>query len=274
MIMAELPQLAILTRPADRNEALALKLEQGGWQVLLAPAMAIELTHSADQPGPLPDTYDLVIFASRAAVSGYCAQLPPGYLWPQRCAIATVGSATATLVRQLIAGSYALHCPQTQQVDSEALWVLLQQQDRLPKRALMVRGQTGREWLLDRLSEHGVEVSILSVYQRRPTRLSAGLKLALHDCAQARRRATWLFTSKDAIALWLKELSSLGILSWFVECAVVLTHEKFSLDLQNGLQLLGFSRHPTDLTICKPEDCAIIKCFLSRFSLPRLTIIP
>ncbi|WP_050849460.1 uroporphyrinogen-III synthase, partial [Bordetella pertussis] len=167
-------QIAILTRPQGRNGALAQRLHDAGWQTLCLPALRIEPLPPENGVVPLPRDYDLVVFVSGNAARLYLEQLRErGELpWPAGAVAATVGPASARALLdsgQFGADTTVLHPAETAPThDSEALWALLRARPALPRRALLVRGTQGRDWLADRLVAAGVEVSRHAVYRRRP----------------------------------------------------------------------------------------------------------
>jgi len=85
------------------------------------------------------------------------------------------------------------------QFDSEALWLRLQARDWRGRRALIVRGDGGREWLADRLRMAGAQVDEVSAYRRTLPTLDASQRRVL-DAALARpREHLWWFASAQAI---------------------------------------------------------------------------
>src|SRR5205085_11554131 len=89
--------------------------------------------------------------------------------------------------------------PQAAQFDSEALWQRLQGRGGRGTRVLVVRGDGGRDWLADRLTEAGAEVHALSAYRRVATSF-AGAARARLEAALASDDVVWLFSSSEAIA--------------------------------------------------------------------------
>ncbi|OXC90945.1 cysteine dioxygenase [Achromobacter sp. KAs 3-5] len=72
---ADGPRIAILTRPAGRNEALAGRLQGAGWQPCILPALEIHPLAVAAEDLPRPSAYDLVVFVSGNAARQYLDQL-------------------------------------------------------------------------------------------------------------------------------------------------------------------------------------------------------
>ncbi|WP_409558291.1 uroporphyrinogen-III synthase, partial [Achromobacter animicus] len=72
---AEGPRIAILTRPAGRNEALAGRLQDAGWQPCILPALEIHPISVASEDLPRPSAFDLVVFVIGNAARQYLNQL-------------------------------------------------------------------------------------------------------------------------------------------------------------------------------------------------------
>lgn len=155
----------LLTRPADESRVLAQMLAAGGHYGSALPMLVIEPLSL----GKRPAAGWLQRFAAVIVVSKPAAHLSLGWLSPDPAAIVprwfAVGAATAEVLRQ---GGINASFP-TQGDDSEALWQLPELILALKaggNRALIIRGEGGREWLAERLVEQGVEVEYLELYRR------------------------------------------------------------------------------------------------------------
>src|SRR5690606_13594117 len=163
----------VLTRPQGKNAQLASRLAADGWQALALPALTLHplITDAAQLPAP--DDYDLVVIVSSNAVKFYLdlfAQRGNGDSWPARTLAATVGHASARPLYDsgLIPHAQILHPDaEAQGQDSEALWVLLQPRLHQLGRVLIVRGESGREWLGAQCEEAGSRVQRLGLYGDR-----------------------------------------------------------------------------------------------------------
>ena len=82
--------------------------------------------------------------------------------------------------------------------DSEAVWLRLREGDWRGASALIVRGDGGREWLADRLSEAGASVDAVGAYRRVAPAFS-GTDRDLLDKIVASADSLWLFSSSEAI---------------------------------------------------------------------------
>ena len=84
-------------------------------------------------------------------------------------------------------------------LDSEALWAQLASRDWRGRRALIVRGEDGRDWLADALRGAGAAVDFVAAYRRCAPQPDAE-GLALLAAAQAAPQDhTWLFSSSEAV---------------------------------------------------------------------------
>ena len=158
----------LLTRPAEESAALAFELAAAGIFSSSLPLLAI-------WPLPLSD-------AQRALIAGldrYCAVIvvskPAARLglelvsqyWPQapRQKWFSVGAATAQIL-----ADYGLDVSYPQcGDDSEALLAMPEFEGAVAcdkPRALILRGEGGREMLADRLRSLGVQVDYLELYRR------------------------------------------------------------------------------------------------------------
>lgn len=224
-------RLAVLTRPAGRNEAVAERLRAQGWEVLMLPALRI--VPLTPHPLPLAADYDLVIFVSGNAVRHYFASLAPmpgAATWPAATAAAVVGEASAAALRatpqwpesatllQPVAGA-----PQ----DSEALWQTLRTRPT-PRRVLIVRGTEGRDWLAEQLAGQGAQVDICAVYARQPDTWPPEALARLAQAARASLPAHWLITSAEGFQAVTRQLEQAGLQAWFSACPGVTVHPRLA----------------------------------------------
>ena len=255
---------AVLTRPAGRNEALAARLAAAGWQALAMPALALEPLDQAGPP-PAPQDFDLVVFVSGNAARLYLEQadLPGG--WPASSLAATVGAASAQALRdspKFGPQGRILHPPSEAPFhDSEALWQLLSARP-LPRRVLLVRGETGRDWLADRLAEAGAQVQRHALYRRQPAHWPAQALQRLRQMAAASATdpqapaPVWLLTSGAGIDAVADAVRAAGLFDWWARSRFVVTHPRLGKHLLAVAQ--GAGQTPM-VKICMPSDEAILE---------------
>jgi uroporphyrinogen-III synthase len=255
-------RIAVLTRPEGRNEALAGRLREAGWQALTLPALVIEPLpdHS---PAPMPGDFDLVVFVSGNAARLYFERLAGRVSaggWPAGTRAATVGAASARAVRESPLWNPAatlLHPPAgapTQ--DSEALWRVLPR-DAPPRRVLLARGAQGRDWLAQRLEDAGAQVTRLALYRRRP---AAWADAAIRQCAawagaQPPARPVWLLTSAESIDALAGQARAHGLFDWWRRCHFVATHPRVK---KHFLQKAApWGDRAASVKVCRPVEDGI-----------------
>ncbi|MBN8503255.1 MAG: uroporphyrinogen-III synthase [Burkholderiales bacterium] len=182
----------VLTRPAAQAVDWARQLEALGVEVRSCPLIDIE----PDPPGcaaawaAWPET-DAAFFSSPAAV----AAMGDGP-WERLPLAACVGPGTAAALRA--AGAHRVLSPphDAKLFDSEHLWPLLQEAGPWSgRRWLWLRGEGGRDWLMQRLQDVGAVLRPIGVYHRMPPRLSAEELVAA-----LAHPGLWLFSSSEAMA--------------------------------------------------------------------------
>lgn len=159
----------LLTRPQDECAALAASLAEHGVASASLPLLAIEpLEETPEQRSLLLDLdrYCAVVVVSKPAarlglerIDRYWPQPPARQDW------FAVGAATAAILDDY---GLRVHHPEDGD-DSEALLALpaLARALRVPgPRALILRGEGGREFLAERLRGQGVAVDYLELYRR------------------------------------------------------------------------------------------------------------
>lgn len=260
--VAQAPRVAVLTRPAGRNEALAQRLRGAGWTTCVLPALEIQpLPAAADLPRPAH--FDLVIFVSANAARCYLDQLAQAggpQSWPPAVVAATVGPASAAGLHELPAfgaNTTVLHPgDQAPSHDSEALWDVLRGLPRLPARVLLVRGTQGRDWLGDQLQAHGVAVTRHAAYARRPAPWDASEFARLRRWAGQGVKPTWLITSGEGADAVRNHLLAAGLDAWWADCGFVLTHPSLAGRVPD--------RAPQAMVkICLPNDESIFQAFVA-----------
>ncbi|WP_373973931.1 uroporphyrinogen-III synthase [Chitinibacter sp. SCUT-21] len=171
-----------VTRPAAQAAELSQALAAYGAQVLAFPLLEIAPPLDA---APLHaalaqlERYDLAIFISPSALDSVFAHLTTP--WPGQLAVAVVGPGSAKRAAKL--GVQTIICP-TKQFDSEGLLAMPQMQNRAGQRMVIFRGQGGRDILPRALQSAGVNVELVSSYQRLAPQLNASelLTQLTHGC--------------------------------------------------------------------------------------------
>ncbi len=247
----------VVTRPGAAGQALTSALVAAGQPALWLPAFQFG-------PAPEPDraratlallsTFDLAIFVSPQAVRA-TAELLPGQ-WPAQTRIAAVGAATRVAVLDAIAGadSAAVIAPEgdndTEASGSEALWRALQSLPLPPQRVLLLRAQSGRDWLGQRLQSLGAQVEALATYARVATVPDADLREALDKAASAPMAS--VISSSDAVAALQRMLAPQPpVWQALLAGPALAAHPRIA----TGLRAAGFAR----ISICALTARAVLQ---------------
>ena len=163
------PELAgvgvLITRPAGQSGRVAELIDASGGEPILFPAIRIEPLPDVDRAAALTDLqqFGLLIFVSPNAVRVAMPHILKNGGLPAHCEVAAVGPGTAAALKK--SGVRNIISPQ-EGFDSEAL---IRELSSLPLgscRALVIRGQGGRELLGETLRSRGAKVEYLECYRR------------------------------------------------------------------------------------------------------------
>lgn len=233
----------IVTRPRPQCAAWLARLAELGVKAVALPL--IEILPARD-PAPVAaawaalDAVDLAVFVSPNAVEQFFRHADRA--WPAGTLAACVGpgSAHALAERGVPPGLIVQPAADAASLDSEHLWTQLS-----PRRAwagarvLLLRGDGGREWLAERLTEAGAGVQAVTTYHRAGPAFDAA-ELALLSEVRARPGSyAWLFSSAEAIG----HLGGLGLAGQ----RAIATHARIA----EAAQAAGF--HPVVLARPAPE---------------------
>jgi uroporphyrinogen-III synthase len=244
----------VVTRPEEAGRRVTAELAALGVDALWLPAFDLG---PAPDPQAVADTlarladYDLAIFVSPAAVRATAAVLSDA--WPTTTAIAVVGAGTERAVRERLAGANAAivfsAAGDDAESGSEALWSALSAQPSPPQRALVLRAQGGREWLLDRLREVGAQVEPLAVYERRAHAPNDADLDWLHRHAEQGAVAS-VVTSSEAVAAFMDAMRDApAALAALRAGPALASHPRIA----ERLRVSGFG----DVRLCAPNAAAI-----------------
>jgi len=169
----------LVTRPAAQSARLCALLETAGYEAIRLPAIEIldpvnlyELEAVSDEL----DSYDLAVFVSVNAVQKGVEFVLDRREWPEQTGIATVGARSAEAL--LPYGLSTDYVPE-HQFNSEALLALDELQDMTGQRVIIFRGNGGREYLHDTLTDRGAEVDYVEAYRRACPVVDAAAMLEL-----------------------------------------------------------------------------------------------
>lgn len=266
-VVAQAPRVAVLTRPAGRNEGLADRLRGARWTPCILPALDIHPLPIAAADLPRPADYDMVVFVSGNAARQYLGQLARTdgpMCWPAGVIAATVGPASAAGLSELLgfgANTTILHPgEQAASHDSEALWEVLCGLPRLPARVLLVRGAQGRDWLGDQLQAHGVVVTRHAAYLRAPAQWNGSDIACLRRWAAQGVTPIWLITSGESADTVRNHLQAVGLTAWWNRCGFVVTHPSLVRRVPGAAHGEG---PQAMVKICLPNDASIFQAFVA-----------
>jgi uroporphyrinogen-III synthase len=195
-----MPDPVVITRPAPQAASLAERLAALGREAVVFPLLDIQpLPDQSALRAALADVsgYALVAFVSPNAIAAACALRTD---WPRSVTLAVMGEGSRiALARHGIDDSNAtiVSPANTGRTDSQTLLEALDLDSLRGKRALIVRGETGRELLGDALRAAAMEVIQIAAYRRKippfdhARRQELGRLLGCDSC--------WLITSSEAL---------------------------------------------------------------------------
>jgi uroporphyrinogen-III synthase len=194
----------IVTRPQAQAQALVAQLRDTGVDAVALPL--IEIVPVAD-PQPLRQAWQdlaacaFVMFVSANAVGRFFDARPPGAAWPAATRAGATGPGTAAALLAAGVPAAAIDAPPGPAFDSDALWSqALAHRDWARRRALIVRGADGRDWLAGRLRAAGAQVAFVAAYERRRPQLDAAAAALLAEACARPHEHLWLFSSSEAVA--------------------------------------------------------------------------
>ena len=130
------------------------------------------------------------------------------------------------------------------QWDSEGLWTELQKLnwDWSTKKAIIFKGEGGRDWLAETLKNAGVQVEAFSVYARVPLDLNSPAWSDIHKIDFA--KSLWLLTSSEAVRYLAQAKLPIDL------ATAICSHH----NIADTAEQIGFGKVFT----CEPGDEALI----------------
>jgi uroporphyrinogen-III synthase len=194
----------IVTRPAAQAGPWVQRLQALGVDAVALPLIGIE--PPAD-PAPLQlawthlDGAALVMFVSPNAVAHFFEARPPGVSWPPAALAGSTGPGTTRALHEAGVPQALIVEPDPHgPFDSEAVWAQLGAQPWAGRRALIVRGDGGRDWLSQQLRAAGATVDFVASYRRVPPTIDAAAHALLQAALAAPDDHRWHFSSSEAVA--------------------------------------------------------------------------
>jgi uroporphyrinogen-III synthase len=211
--MDPMPELSpvVVTRPLAQADQLAASLTAAGRRVEVLPLLQIL---------PLPDAaplqaelarlsrYRLVAFVSPNAIDAAFAHLAA---WPAQVAIAVMGQGSRDALARhgVTAANATIFSPlDPERSDSTTLFAALDAAALRSAPVLIVRGDSGRQFLAEALQAAGAEVTQVAAYRRAAPEFSPELGRRLAELAA--RSCDWIITSSEALRVLLALIRHIG----------------------------------------------------------------
>jgi uroporphyrinogen-III synthase len=253
----------IVTRPSGQARRL-IELIRGGAQtqaiavnVLGLPLLTIVPKNDSGTVTAISKALrnaKLIIFVSPNAIECTMRSITDaGMVWGDlvnaQTRVGVVGSSSRdALLRHGVEAGAIVMPANASQSDSEGLWRALQNhiQDWQAYSVLILKGEGGRESLLDHLQAAGAAVEALSIYTRIPLDSSSNQWQAVQGLDA--NTSLWLLTSSEAV----RHLGT--ILPSFAESHALCSHP----NIAKAAKEIGF----TEVAVCDPGDESIAQAAL------------
>lgn len=160
----------LVLRPRDQADSLSSRLCEAGATVTHCPTIEIEpITVPSSQLSRAEKVDWLVFISPNAVTCGLKAFAAAGLDLPAGARIVAVGAGTANALRE---AGVRVDVQPEHGGGSDALLTHRRLQALAGQRAVIVRGEGGRERLAQGLTERGARVEYIEVYRRRPAALA------------------------------------------------------------------------------------------------------
>jgi uroporphyrinogen-III synthase len=214
----------VVTRPAGQTGHMAALIRAAGGEPVLFPAL--EILDAVDlQPVRALierlDAFDLAIFVSANAVNKALDLVYAQRAWPGGLRVATVGRGSERALERR--GFSAVIAPR-ERFDSEALLELPELKAVQGKRAVIFRGEGGRELLGATLSARGAAVEYAECYRRSRPQADIAPLLGL---AARHELDAFTVTSSEGLENLHDMLGEAGR-QWFRQTPLFAPHERIA----------------------------------------------
>jgi uroporphyrinogen-III synthase len=255
--------MLLVTRPREQAQDWVAGLQAAGVAASTVPLLGIEAVSAEPQLAALSQawgqlaSFRAVMFVSPNAVSGFfaSARAPwPAHTW----AVAPGPGTAAALQAQGIAPAQIMQPPQhAKQFDSESLWPELACEDWADQSVLVVSGEGGRDWLIQRWQEAGAQVHTVVAYRRAaPVLLEAEAQRLRWAVAQP-QQAWWLWSSSEALAhlppLVRAQVPRINWSAWVLQAQGLATHPR----ILEQAHRLGFAK----VQACRADLASVVAAY-------------
>lgn len=173
------------------------------------------------------------------------------YDWPTHLKLALIGGGSEKIILESRFKPTLIVKPANEeQWDSEGLWLQLFAQEKkwAGKKVLIVRGDSGRDWLVSRLEFEKADVRLISIYKRKnldrndeywQNFLKMWESLSSSRALNESKPLIWVMSSSLACQYLSQTLITLGLKEVILSQSIALaTHEKIAQTAKD----IGFSR--------------------------------
>jgi uroporphyrinogen-III synthase len=175
--------------------------------------------------------------------------------WPATTIVGAVGAVTREAVLTELRGveRATIVAPNVEdESGSEAFWRAWQSTRRRVRRALLLRAESGRDWIIEQLRAEGAIVDVLAVYRRVPRMLTISDRDRLRQWLESAATPLTVVTSSEAVGTLLEQVRAVdGADGWLRGGTAVATHPRVAQQLHSA----GF-RH---VETCDADDDAILR---------------
>lgn len=252
----------LVTRPAAQAAEWVAWLRERGIDAAALPLIGILPPRD---PGPVRAAWAglasrrLVVFVSPNAAEQFFALRPAGTTWPPGTLAGSPGPGTSRSLRALGVPAERIVEPAADaaQFDSESLWQRLRPLGWQDASVLIVRGESGRDWLADTLRERGASVDFVTAYERGAPQLDVREATLLRAACSEPRAHVWMFSSSESIA----HLETLAPGADWRAATALATHPRIA----QRARAAGFGA----VLECRPSVDAVVACLQSSETRPR-----
>jgi uroporphyrinogen-III synthase len=246
----------LVTRPAAQAAEWVGWLRERGVQAQALPLIGI---FAPPDVAPVHEAWAaltrrrLVVFVSPNAAEQFFAQRPPGLAWPASTLAGSPGPGTSRVLRALGVPAACVVEPAADaaQFDSESLWQQLAPRDWHGASVLIVRGESGRDWLAETLREQGASIDFVTAYQRGAPLPDDAERGLLREAVALPQAYAWLFSSSESIA----HLEALLPQTDWQAAHALATHPRIAQRARDA----GFGQ----VHECRPSVEAVVACLQS-----------
>ncbi len=244
---------ALVTRAAHQNQTVCNLLQQHDWQAICVPMIAVQsspLTAHKQHILNTIESYDYLFFISVNAVN-FALQAINGKIERlQNSLCIAVGESTQ---KALAAAGIAKILMPKQGFNSESVLKLNALQHLKGQSCLIIRGESGREYLATHLQQRAAQVDYLDIYQRYlPEHDCTAL---VHDIEQQLLTAIMIY-SGDTLHNLVQLLSTYKIQLLLLNIPLIVISQRVAVLAKN----LGFKKI---ITADEASDAGMIHALLN-----------